>query len=74
MLAADFEGRTVIDAAGVESIGQAVLQLLVAAHREARDSGRPFSIHNPSSAFVQRVVTSRLADAIGLEIEKDDLQ
>nr|WP_184054188.1 STAS domain-containing protein [Sphingomonas aerophila] len=74
VFAADFEGATEIDASGVESVGQAVLQLLVAANREARQSGQPFSIHNPSPAFVHRVVASRLADEIGLEIEKDDLQ
>jgi anti-anti-sigma regulatory factor len=74
VFAADFEGSTEIDAADVESVGQAVLQLLVAAHREAKQSGQPFSIHKPSSAFVQRVAASRLADAIGLEIEKDEFQ
>jgi anti-anti-sigma regulatory factor len=74
VLAADFEGRTEIDAADVESVGQAVLQLLVAARREATQSGRDFFINNPSPAFAQRVVASRLADAIGLETEKGDLQ
>ena len=73
VMAADFEGRTDIDASEVESVGQAVLQLLVAAHRDAKQSGQPFRIHNPSAAFVQRVAASRLADAIGLETEKGDL-
>ena len=74
VLAADFEGRTEVDASDVESVGQAVLQLLVAARREATQSGQEFTINNPSPAFVQRVVASRLADAIGLETEKGTLQ
>ena len=73
VMAADFEGRTVIDASEVESIGQAMLQLLVAAHRDASQSGQPFAIQDPSPAFVQRVVASRLADAIGLPIQEGDL-
>ncbi|MFV0623232.1 STAS domain-containing protein [Sphingomonas sp. ac-8] len=73
VLAADFSDRTVVDAAEVESVGQAVLQVLVAARREAVQSGHAFAIHNPSPAFVQRVVASRLADAIGLPVGKDDL-
>lgn len=73
VLAADFAERTEIDASGVESVGQAVLQLLVAARREAGQSGQSFSIHDPSPAFVTRVTASRLADAIGLDTEKGDL-
>lgn len=71
VLAADFAPRTAIDASGVESVGQAVLQLLVAAHREAREAGRGFVVENPSPAFVQRVTASRLADAVGLAIGAD---
>jgi anti-anti-sigma regulatory factor len=67
VLAADFDDTLEIDASEVESVGQAVLQLLVAARAEAAGSGQPFRITNPSPAFIDRVTRSRLADAIGLE-------
>lgn len=66
VLAADFEGRIEIDASEVESVGQAVLQLLVAARGEAETAGQPFAIADPSRAFVERVTACRLADALGL--------
>jgi anti-anti-sigma regulatory factor len=67
VLAADLDDTIEIDASEVESVGQAVLQLLVAARVEAEGNGQPFRILNPSPAFVDRVTRSRLADAIGLE-------
>lgn len=73
VLAADFEERTEVDASQVESVGQAVLQLLVAAHREAAGAGQPFAIIDPSPAFAARVTASRLADAIGLGNQRGDL-
>jgi len=73
VLAADYRERTEVDASGVESIGQAVLQLLVAARRDAAQAGQPFAILDPSPAFVTRVTAACLADAIGLQTEKGDL-
>jgi anti-anti-sigma regulatory factor len=67
VLAADFDGETVIDASEVESVGQAVLQLLIAARAEAERNQQPFAIVSPSNAFVERVIACRLADAIGLQ-------
>ena len=58
-----------IDASGVENAGQAVLQLLVAAHAEARSAGRPLTLINPSAAFRDRVERCRLAEQIGLDSE-----
>lgn len=66
VLAIDLDGETVVDASDVESVGQAVLQLLVAARVEAERCGQDFSIINPSPAFVERVTQCGLADAIGL--------
>lgn len=66
VLATDLDGEMLVDASGVESVGQAVLQLLVAARIEAIRCGQAFSIVNPSPAFVERVRQCRLADAIGL--------
>lgn len=67
VMAADFDGLVEVDASGVESVGQAVLQLLVAMHAEARETGQTYRIINPSAAFVERVTCCRLAEAIGLE-------
>lgn len=74
VLASDFDGEMMIDASEVESVGQAVLQLLIAARMEAERNGQPFSIVNPSPAFLQRVTSCRLADAIGVAAGKDQLQ
>ena len=74
VLAADFDGEMVIDAGEVESVGQAVLQLLVAAKAEADQTGQPFTIINPSPAFIERVVACRLAEAIGLTAEGETVQ
>ncbi|HEX8484327.1 STAS domain-containing protein [Sphingomonas sp.] len=70
VLAADFQDATEIDASEVESIGQATLQLLVAAKIEAEANHQRFAIVNPSPAFVARVEGCRLAEAIGLELPK----
>ena len=67
VMAADFDDTIEIDASEVESVGQAVLQLLVAARAEAAGVGQTFRITNPSNAFVERVTSCRLADAIGLQ-------
>jgi anti-anti-sigma regulatory factor len=67
VLAADLDDVIEVDASQVESVGQAVLQLLVAARAEAASNGQGFRIANPSQAFVNRVTSCRLADAIGLE-------
>ena len=67
VLAADLDDTIEVDASQVESVGQAVLQLLVAARAEAAANGQRFRIANPSQAFVNRVNSCRLADAVGLE-------
>lgn len=72
VLATDLDGGIEIDASEVESVGQAVLQLLVAARIEAQANGQRFAILDPSPAFVERVNRCRLADAIGLELQKED--
>ena len=72
VLATDLDGGIEIDASDVESIGQAALQLLVAARIEAQAGGQRFAILDPSPAFVDRIQRCRLADAIGLELQKED--
>jgi anti-anti-sigma regulatory factor len=73
VLASDFDGETQVDAAEVESVGQAALQLLLAGKAEADSNGHTFSIHNPSPAFVSRVTACGLASAIGLTVEEEYL-
>ena len=67
VLAADLDDVIEVDASEVESVGQAVLQLLVAARAEAAGNGQGFRIANPSQAFVNRVNSCRMAAAIGIE-------
>lgn len=71
VLASDFDGAMEVDASAVESVGQAVLQLLLAARAEAEAQGQHFVIHNPSPAFVDRVTACGLAPAIGLSVNED---
>ncbi len=65
--AMDQDDAIEIDASQVESVGQAVLQVLVAARSEAVSAGLDLSFLNPSQAFVDRVNACRLGTAIGLE-------
>lgn len=72
--AADFADGTSIDASDVLSVGQAVLQLLIAARTEATANGRDFGFVAASPAFSERVASCQLAQAIGLETRKDNVQ
>lgn len=72
VLAADLDEEMRIDASQVESVGQAVLQLLVAARAEAERKSLNFEITNPSPAFVERVAGCGLAETLGLETGKDN--
>lgn len=70
VLAADWSDHTRVDASAVESIGQAVLQLLTAARADSAANGRDFSIIDPSPSFIDRVNGCKLAAAIGLDPER----
>lgn len=59
-----------IDASAVEAIGQAVLQVLLAARSDAVASDVPFEIVNPSAAFLERVNACGLALDLGLPEEE----
>lgn len=74
VLAADIDGAIEIDASEVESVGQAVLQILVAARAEATSAGHDFAIVHPSAAFVDRVTRCGLTDAIGLAAGTGEIQ
>ncbi|CAN5518821.1 hypothetical protein BH10PSE14_BH10PSE14_24100 [soil metagenome] len=71
VLASDLAESTAIDASETLSVGQAVLQLLIAARHEAGLRNQPFHFTGASVAFSDRVQGCQLADAIGLETGKD---
>lgn len=73
VMAIDFGGCLKVDASAVETIGQAVLQLIVAARVEAAARGG-YELHEPSAAFVERVTSCLLAGPVGLPSAKDLLQ
>jgi anti-anti-sigma regulatory factor len=68
--AADVAGQTIVDGSAVQTIGQAVLQLLVAARRDALAMATRFEIIHPSAALLQAARACCLAEAIGLETGK----
>ncbi len=74
VLAADHDEELVVDASEVESVGQAVLQLLIAARQEAAARGQPFVISKPSQAFVERIGACGLAELLGLEQQEVSFQ
>ena len=70
--AADAGEAIAIDASEAETIGQAMLQLLVAARTDALGGDRPFTIINPSRAFSDRVTGCALARSLGLITEEEN--
>lgn len=73
VLAADTSQTIEVDASAVENVGQAVLQILIAARAEAAANRQDFVVINPSRAFVERVTGCCLADAIGIQLEGRNL-
>lgn len=74
VLAADRLAPIRIDAAEVESVGQAVLQLIAAARIEAAAQELGFEIVAASDAFVARVAACRLAGPLGLALPEEMTQ
>jgi anti-anti-sigma regulatory factor len=68
--AAEISGSTMIDGAAVQTIGQAVLQLLVAARCDAIAAKNRFEIIRPSEALLRTAQACCLTEAIGLESGK----
>ena len=66
VLAADRGEALHLDASAVEHVGQAMLQLLVAARIEAEANGLQFRFVDPSTPFRERVSACRLEAALGL--------
>lgn len=66
VLAADHEAAILIDASETLSIGQAALQLLIAARQETDRMKIPFAIENAQPALVARICALGLGDMLGL--------
>jgi anti-anti-sigma regulatory factor len=62
---------TVIDASEMHSVGQAVLQVLVAARNDALLHGRSFHFATTSDAFAERATRCQLTDLIGMDTGKE---
>lgn len=71
VMAIDSDEDVVIDAGETGLVGQAVLQLLVAAQRAARNAGKDFSIIHSDAELSGRLVALGLADAIGNQAEEE---
>lgn len=72
VLAADHEEAIIVDAAETTSIGQAALQLLVAAKFEADQLAIPFIIENARPELVERIAMLGLADLLGISSQKGE--
>lgn len=71
VLAAEGAATTAIDASELLSVGQAVLQLLIAAREDAVQHDHPFHFTGASAAFSERVLGCQLAESIGLTAGKE---
>lgn len=66
VLAADHEAAILINASETMSIGQAALQLLIAARQEADRLNIPFEIEHAQEPLVRRIEALGLAASLGL--------
>jgi anti-anti-sigma regulatory factor len=71
VLAANLGDRVNVDASDVESVGQAVLQLLIAARVDAQEAGHSFAIVNPSPSFTARITALGLNHTLASTAEED---
>ena len=74
VLASEAGGDLLIDGSAVESVGQAVLQLLIATEREASGLGRRLVIIDPSPALEAVLSSGGLAQSLGLICQKAEIQ
>lgn len=71
VLAADRDAAILIDASQTQTIGQAGLQLLLAAQAEAERLNIPFAIENPRPELAARIVSLGLAAVLGVAPQED---
>lgn len=68
--AAELRALVMVDGSAVQTVGQAVLQLLVAARHAAAAAGKSLVVIDASDALRARVDACCLAEAIGLDARK----
>ena len=73
VLSADAGQGTRVDASGVEMLGQACLQLLLAARHAALQANTEFDLLQPSPAFLDWVKRCCVGDALGLAVASEEL-
>jgi anti-anti-sigma regulatory factor len=66
VLAADQDEAIILDATETEAFGQAALQLLIAAEKEADRLDIRFAINNVRPSLLERLETLGLAEPLGL--------
>jgi hypothetical protein len=71
VIASDHAEEIRVNAAKVENLGHAVLQLLLAAKLDADTRDMAFQVVSPSQAFIDRAVNCQLAEMLGLVIEEE---
>jgi anti-anti-sigma regulatory factor len=71
VIAADQGDGIHVDASNTQTIGQAVLQLLIAARAEAVATGQDFALEHLDPALAARLTGFGLADVLGLEKDFD---
>ncbi|WP_246351898.1 STAS domain-containing protein [Sphingobium subterraneum] len=71
VLAADHDEAIFIDASETETVGQAALQLLIAAQREAARLGLPFVIENMRPELVARIARLGFGELLGLSTAEE---
>lgn len=74
VLAADHEAAILIDATEMVSIGQAALQLLIAARQEADRLNIPFEIEHAQAPLIARLDALGLAQMLGLTGKGETVQ
>lgn len=72
VMASGLGSETVVDAGAVQTVGQAVLQLLVSARNDAATRQRGFRFSAMSPAFVERVTAMCLATRLGLATTEEE--
>ena len=72
VMASSLGHETNVDAGAVQTVGQAVLQLLLSARNDAAAQQRGFRFSAMSPAFVERVTAMCLATPLGIATKEED--
>ena len=73
VMASGLGSETIVDAGAVQTVGQAVLQLLLTARNDAAAQQRGFRFSAMSPAFVERVTAMCLATPLGIATKEEEV-